>query len=56
MWRRFRRTLLVLLVLTPALLAAWAAQIPTQALRNLIHSMPERVSAVIEAQGGATRY
>ena len=32
------------------------AQIPTQALRNLIHSMPERVSAVIEAQGGATRY
>ena len=32
------------------------AQIPTQALCNLIHSMPERVSAVIEAQGGATRY
>lgn len=41
--------------LKTALVAAWE-EIPQMDIKNIIHSMPDRMQAVIRARGGNTRY
>lgn len=41
--------------LKTALVAAWE-EIPQMDIRNIVHSMPDRMQAVIRARGGNTRY
>ena len=41
--------------LFPLLKREWEA-LPQDVLRNLVHSMPRRIEAVIKAKGGHTKY